>query len=240
MSVRLARSFESLAQSMRVLTEALFRYGELVAIDRPEAIGNVEQSFASLLNSFHSLGDAVQREEDGPNWSSEPSFSTLRVIRNARHHNHANGIRTIFSFHSDTADIRSVSKEYLVFDAFGESGQVPPLLNLPISLSDILVLLEIDPAISRISLNLRGSLQSYMGIQNIVDRAQILGFTPERIFLATNPFTLAAGKVVSGYLNGRISLDSVEARSFMDLFATLPLPNFAQPLVHKIRFSLPE
>lgn len=59
----LTNSFEELCQYFRVLLEADHRAnrGNLLQVDRAEAVGNIETSLSAVLNAFHSLYDAMQK-----------------------------------------------------------------------------------------------------------------------------------------------------------------------------------
>jgi len=87
-------SFEDLSQSLRVLLEADFKAnrGGLLFVDRAEAVGNIETGLTGVLNSFHSLYDAIgkQLEKSPIDWYKSAPLAIILAIRNARHHNAAN------------------------------------------------------------------------------------------------------------------------------------------------------
>ena len=64
-------AFEELAQGLRVLLEADFKAnrGGLLLVDRAEAVGNIENALSSVLNAFHSLYDAIEK-----NWELSTLF----------------------------------------------------------------------------------------------------------------------------------------------------------------------
>jgi hypothetical protein len=89
--------FEDLSQSLRVLLESHYKthVQGLINVDRAEAVGNVEVALTSVLNSFHSLSDATKKEKSlDINWYGTPELAFVLAIRNARHHNLSNKIRT--------------------------------------------------------------------------------------------------------------------------------------------------
>jgi hypothetical protein len=96
-------SFEELAQSLRILLEMYYKASSLIDIDRPEAVGNIESALTHLLESFHSLYDAIEKQEieNKIDWYKNGPLAFILAVRNARHHNWANRIRTIYSFHGD-------------------------------------------------------------------------------------------------------------------------------------------
>ncbi len=59
------QAFEDLAQSMRVLLESRYSANGLFTVDFTEAVGNIESGFTGVLNAFHSLYDAMQKDGIG-------------------------------------------------------------------------------------------------------------------------------------------------------------------------------
>ncbi|TOC16029.1 hypothetical protein CGJ89_25480, partial [Vibrio parahaemolyticus] len=75
-------------------------FQQLISVDRPEAVGNVETSVNAMLNAFHNLYDLMQQELDTPvDWYNTPELCIILAIRNARHHNKANRIRSLYNYH---------------------------------------------------------------------------------------------------------------------------------------------
>src|SRR5437868_3001109 len=96
------RAFDDLAHILRVLLEADYRANHgLLFVDRAEAVGNIEIALSSVLNAFHSLYDAIGRQlgEQPINWYNTGALAILLAIRNARHYNKANKIRTLYTYH---------------------------------------------------------------------------------------------------------------------------------------------
>lgn len=88
---------DKLAHSLRHFMECVLHSKELLEIDEAEAIGNMETSFESVINTFHSLKDISDKQKLKFNWYTKPETLILLLIRNARHHNLANNIRSVFS-----------------------------------------------------------------------------------------------------------------------------------------------
>lgn len=57
-----AQAFEDLAPPFRVLAEARMRANKRFTVDYPEAVGNIEAGYSRVLDSFHSLYDAMEKE----------------------------------------------------------------------------------------------------------------------------------------------------------------------------------
>jgi hypothetical protein len=76
-----------LANTMRIYVEAFLRYKGLVAIDKEEAINNIDRAWESKLEAFHTLYDVTQEELD---YFDRPDSALLIFLRNALHHrNHS-------------------------------------------------------------------------------------------------------------------------------------------------------
>lgn len=76
-----------LANTMRIYIETFLRYKGLVAIDKEEAINNMDRAWESKLEAFHTLYDVTQGEID---YFDRPDTAFLIFLRNALHHrNHS-------------------------------------------------------------------------------------------------------------------------------------------------------
>ncbi|WP_338943590.1 hypothetical protein [Paraburkholderia sp. 22B1P] len=97
-----SHSFEDLAQALRILLEAHSRAERqgLIRIDRAEATGNIENAVSGVLNAYHSLFDAMSKAQMQPDWYRTPELALMLVLRNARHHNHARKIRTLYTHYA--------------------------------------------------------------------------------------------------------------------------------------------
>ena len=87
-------------------------------LDRAEAVGNIETALAAVLNTFHSLYDAMGKEGHGDlvDWYKTPELATVLVLRNARHHNQANKIRTMYSYYTQEAEKIGRMEMYILVD----------------------------------------------------------------------------------------------------------------------------
>lgn len=114
----IGNAFEELSQSLRVLLEANYYSRELLFVDRAEAIGNIETALTNVLNSFHSLYDATnkQLQEKPIDWYKTGSLAFILAIRNARHHNHANRIRTLYTYHLQESENFQTMEQYILID----------------------------------------------------------------------------------------------------------------------------
>jgi hypothetical protein len=81
------RAWEGLANTMRLYVESSMRFKELLAIDKEEAVNNIEMGMQSKLEKFHALYD-VTKANKGFDYGGHGDTSLLIVMRNALHHHH--------------------------------------------------------------------------------------------------------------------------------------------------------
>ncbi|WP_202210874.1 hypothetical protein [Pseudomonas paraversuta] len=77
------RAVSRLANTMRIYGEEHLRYKALVAIDKEEAIENLDRAWEATLEAFHTLYDVSRNEFD---YFAQPDTSLLIALRNALHH----------------------------------------------------------------------------------------------------------------------------------------------------------
>ena len=122
-------AFDDLAHSLRVLLEANYRAhgGGLLQVDRAEAVGNIETALAGVLNAFHRLYDAIgiQLTRRPIDWYANGPLETMLALRNARHHNKANKILTLYNFHArESADPGRMANYVLIDFPATEEGAI--------------------------------------------------------------------------------------------------------------------
>lgn len=111
-------AFDDFSHSLRVLQEADFRAASgLLVVDRAEAVGNIENAWSSVLNAFHSLYDAMEKDPGySLDWYAKPELALILVLRNARHHNHARKVRTLYAHYVQEAEKIGRLEMYLLLD----------------------------------------------------------------------------------------------------------------------------
>lgn len=81
------RAWEGLANTMRLYVESSVRFRELLAIDKEEAVNNIDMGMQSKLEKFHALYD-VTKADKSFDYFGHGDTSLLIVMRNALHHHH--------------------------------------------------------------------------------------------------------------------------------------------------------
>ena len=238
----LSHSFEDLAQTFRVLVEADFRYKQLISTDRPEAVGNVETAINAMLHAFHNLYDLMQQELHAPvDWYDTPELCVILAIRNARHHNRANRIRSIYNYHVQVADTPQTVHTYLYANFLANpSEEGGSFFDIPISWGDLKELLELPRAESRLRASASGIIRNYVNADFIESSAEEAGVGDNDIFINFDPLAMNAGVKLHSYIEAYVTPQSVEANSFLELFGSVAPSITAEPECHKMMFSLPE
>lgn len=238
----LSHSFEDLAQAFRVLMESNWSLQQLLAVDRAEAIGNLEAGLNTQLNAFHNLYDNMISNGLEPEWYSKPELLMMLVIRNARHHNKANRIRSIYNYHR-----QSMANPTQHSDYFYVNFPAPPedegagYFEVPISWGDIDVMLSLPRQESRLRPEARERIRSYLNADAFENAAGRHGLTKEKIFINYVPLSMNAGITLHPYIIDFLSLndDSVEAKSFLSLFGTTSPALTEQHISRAVTFALP-
>lgn len=219
----LTHSFEDLAQSFRVIAEVHFETARLMEIDKAEAIGNIETALNAQLNSFHNLYDLMSRElPNGINWYETPELLTILAIRNARHHNKANRIRSLYNYHRQTAQPQTTVKKYFYVDF-----PAPPeeeggdCFDLPISWFDIDQFLSLPKAESKLQEVASQRIKAYLNAPEIEASATKARVAKEDIFINFIPLALNAGIALQPHAINHVQPDSVEARYFLEHFGSV-------------------
>ncbi|EGT0635632.1 hypothetical protein QP716_22230 [Citrobacter freundii] len=238
----LSHSFEDLAQAFRVLLESNWSLQRLLAVDRAEAIGNLESGLNTQLNAFHNLYDNMQSNQLEPDWYLQPELLMMLVIRNARHHNKANRIRSIYNYHRQSMSDPTQQKNYFYVNfpapAEEEGGGY---FDVPISWGDIDEMLSLPRQESRLRPEAKERIRNYLNANSFEAQASQLGFAKEDIFINYVPLSMSAGIALYPYIKDNVSLndDSVEAKSFLSLFRTIQPALTTQHICMPEAFSLP-
>lgn len=238
----LTHSFEDLAQSYRVLIESNFSLHQLIEVDRAEAIGNLEAAINGKLNAFHNLYDLMLQSLGNPiNWYETPELCTILAIRNARHHNKANRIRSLYNFHRYEATDPTKSREYFYADFPAPSEEDGgDCFDVPLSWSDLDIFLSLPRKESRLDPSAKELVRQYLNADNFELEASKAGIDKSKIFFNFVPLSLNAGIVLHPFVHQHINPDSVEAQFFLHHFKTTGASLTKQHESNKISFSLPK
>lgn len=237
-----AIAFEGLAQSLRVLAEANMRAlgGGLLQVDRAEAVGNIEIGFDSVLNAFHSLYDAIEKQLGAHpvNWYATPQLSTILAIRNARHHNKANRIRTLYTYHAQTERPSQLASYVLVDFPSPEEGA--DTLELYVSWSDLDTLLSLPQPESRLRAEVCGEIRGYLNSSSFIKYAEYYELPESSLFINATPLVVNAAATIVPHIGDFLRSLSFESEFFADHFTHVKQAVTSEHEVDCGPFSLPE
>lgn len=212
-------AFDDLAHSLRVLLEAHYNAhtGGLLLVDRDEAIGNIENALTSVLNAFHSLYDAMLKGSIGPNWYATPALLTVLALRNARHHNKANKIRTLHRFHALVSQDPARMKQYVLVD-FEPSEPDATHFDVYVSWYDLVSLLALPLKDSRLKATSRTDIETYIDASKFAQFAAYYDQQISAVFFNVVPLLINAGRTIVHGLKFLINPMSLESKIFLANF----------------------
>jgi hypothetical protein len=215
--------FESLSQAFRVFAEQSLRFRALFLIDAPEAVGNLDHAIDGILNAFHGFYDAVKIEAiDAFNFYEDPVCAFVLRLRNARHHNQANGVRSIYR----RARTEEPLIDYLLVNfAAGAGEEGGSFGEYYIAWADVMAVMQLEP--QRFADSVAAGRQAIRAEQFEGWCAEH-GYSERQIFVNLVPVLAAAGSACIGALAKYIRPQSVEAEAFLDIFQNVEPADFSQ------------
>lgn len=215
-------AFEDLAHALRILLEAYRRAHAdgLIEVDRAEAVGNIETGYTAVLNAFHSLYDAMkQRVPKLLDWYARPELATLLVLRNARHHNHANKIRTLYTAYvQETEPIGSMRSYVLV--GFPPEEEGTSTFEVYISWKDFEALLGMPETKTKIWPETKEAVEAYLGTSRFRGYAETYELGEDRVFFNVVPLIINGALRVVPVIEPLLVPRSLESKTFISTFTT--------------------
>lgn len=219
-------SFEELSQNFRVLMEADIRANRfgLIQVDRSEAIGNIETGLSGVLNSFHNLYDAIKKQINPIpiNWYESAPLALMLVLRNARHHNHANRIRTLYSHYlQETKKIGDMDNYVLIdFPCYEEGTNT---FDLYISWGDLEYLFELPKKDTQIDDKTKELILQYLNSLRFSEYAKDFDLPESKICFNIVPLFVNAASTITPFIKDYCEADSTEAKFFVELFCSVTM-----------------
>jgi hypothetical protein len=217
----ISHRFELLAQAFRVFAEQYLRFRPLFLIDAAEAVGNLDHAIDGILNAFHGLYDAAKLEaDDAFDFYSDPLCSFVLWLRNARHHNKANGVRSIYRRARDEES----RTDYLLIDfAAGPGEEGGSFGEYYVAWSDILTVLALQA--EKYADSVAASREAIRA-EKLEAWCAEHGYSDQQIFINLIPILAAAGSACIGSLAKYIRPQSVEAEAFLNIFQNVEPADF--------------
>lgn len=219
----ISNRFETLAQAFRVFAEQQLRFRQLFLIDAPEAVGNLDHAIDGILNAFHGLYDAAKLEAIGAfDFYADPICAFVLRLRNARHHNQANGVRSIYRRARDEV---SRIDYLLVTFAAGRNEEGGAFAEHYLAWSDILTVLDLQSDKYAASIT---AGRDAIGAGKFETWCRAHGYSERQIFINIIPILSAAGSACISALAKYIEPRSVEAEAFLSIFQNAQPADFDQ------------
>lgn len=170
-----------------------------------------------MLNAFSNLYDLMQQKLDSPvDWYATPELCVVLAIRNARHHNNANRIRTIYNYHvQNSCSPSNTSKYFYVNFPASSSAEGGGFFDVGISWGDLSLLLDMPKSQSRLRNGARELIRNYLNADQFEADAAGADLTNEDIFINFMPLATNAGIALSPYIRDHIQAASIEATEFL-------------------------
>ena len=220
----IVHAFEELAQSLRVLLEADFKAnrGGLLLVDRAEAVGNIENALSSVLNAFHSLYDAIEKQlgTNPINWYESGPLAIVLAIRNARHHNKANRIRTLYTYHTQEAEYIQHMEQYVLVD-FVTPDEGADTFDVYMSWFDFKFLLDMPSGESRVRQPTSTAIREYLDTDKFAEYSNYYDLEESRVFFNIVPLFVNAAATIVPLIKQYCGAGSTESKFFVDHFSTV-------------------
>ena len=196
---QISDAFEDLAHGLRILMEANYNaQSGLLQVDRAEAVGNIENALGGVLNAFSSLYDAMDKADMSRvlNWYTTPELATILVLRNARHHNHARKIRTMYSYYAQEAKKIGSMEMYILVD-FKPEAEDATTFDAYQSWADLKTLFAVPRKETFIREKTEKLVREYLRTGKFAQYAARYDLTEDRVFFNTVPLLVNAVSKVS-------------------------------------------
>lgn len=220
----ISNRFESLAQAFRVFTEQKMKFEPLLLIDAPEAVGNLDHAIDGILNAFHGLYDAAKIEAPANfDFYESPFCATALRLRNARHHNQANGVRSIYRCARNEA--QPINYMLVDFPA-GDGEEGGGFADYFVAWQDVLTVL--DEQYDKYPDSVIAGREA-IGVTIFEDWCSSQGYSDCQVFINLVPILAAACASCTGPLADYITPESIEAESFLMIFQEVGMAKFTEP-----------
>lgn len=232
-----SEAFDGFSHALRINTEHLMRAPKLLQVDPQECAGNLDQGLSAILSAFHSIYDAAKDDSRIVfEWNRTAPTATLLAIRNARHHNHANRIRSLETFFTRGCQAgRSKNYGLVTYGPPPEVGE--PSFIQAISWEDTDSLLNMPHKASHLSAERVATIYSYVGGEAMSAFAS-LHDARLPIFFDALPLVVNAAKAVVTVLEPHIETLSVESETFLDHFKRVASVDTAVQQARVERFEI--
>lgn len=209
------------------------RFPGLFLVDPPEAVGNLDHAVDGILNAFHGLYDAVNDEAKGAfDFYANPITGFVLWIRNARHHNKANRVRSVYRCAREEEN----ETNYILIDfAAGEQEKGGTFADHYVSWADIRLVFETQAQKYAASVE---ACRAELNAEEMEDWCKDHGYSERQIYINFIPVLAAAGRACTGAIAEYITPESIEAEAFLNIFQNVQAADFKNPSYNELASKL--
>lgn len=217
-------AISNLANTMRIFVEANFRFKELFAADREEAVNNLDRAFEAKLEAFHTLYDV---SKDIFSYFDYGDTAIVIAIRNAIHHRNHPLFRSLYSRLFLVEDMSVWRGASFLLASHPTAHGAPIQMSHHVLLNDVEARLDpklssphLDKSITGLKAQQRFALiDGQLGLEKIRHKAASERLTPNHVYLDLVPiFTSATCRVFKAMRAAGIGFKGYDAKAYMEPF----------------------
>jgi hypothetical protein len=180
----------------------------------------METAFTAVLNGFHSLYDSIEKSlgTQPIDWYGTPALAFILAIRNARHHNIANKIRGLYTYHVQTTTRATDRVRYVLVD-FAAQDPDASTFEFYISWSDIDRLLTLPSKETRLRKPTGDLVRAYLHAHLFPSYALKHGVDLDKLFINAVPLVVDAANTIVPLISGHLRAFSDEGEIFRAHFS---------------------
>jgi hypothetical protein len=234
----LALAADRLGNALRLYAETSLSFRKLFALDRDEAIDNLDRAFDAILAGFHSLYDAMTAQQLPLNWHAYGDTAACIIVRNARHHNAAGLFESWNSRmlkHGELGRMAGAAFLLVGYRLVAGEGRVSEYY---VRWDDFRARLAMPKVDSRISdpPALAALFERDCAFAKIKDHATSARYPANQVYLNLIPIAInAATRVFSTLRGAGVTLTGFDSTTYADHFARKAIADLQTPVFKSIR-----
>lgn len=151
-------------------------------------------------------------------WYACGELATILTIRNARHHNHANKIRTQYTYHVQEAPKPTKMVSYVLVD-FPSPDPSADTYDVYLSWADMMTLFSLPQQQTRLPEQTKTIIREYLGSDRFASYAEHFDMPEKLVFFNATPLIVNAAAKVVPVIAQEVEPGSSESEFFLDHFS---------------------